>query len=211
MDEYHWKDLETFEVADSWVTNDLVGPFIIVLPGVTNPNGMYVESSGGSQSFEGMIVEELLPKIEARYRTWQEPEGRAIGGISRGGVWSLEIGLRNPKLFGIVGGHSPALSVNHPLPAYDPFLLAEDGAPGQRIYLSAGDTDWARRSTERLRGRLEENGAEVTYQVHEGSHVDALWRLGLPDYLSFYTRAWPRNAEDLPIYEPAADEPLPAE
>jgi enterochelin esterase-like enzyme len=211
MDEQHWRDLEALQIADAWISNDLVGPFIIVLPGVANPHGMYVQSSGGSQSFEGMIVEELMPEIDARYRTWLEPEGRAIGGISRGGIWSLEIGLRNPELFGAVGGHSPALSVNHPLPAYDPFLLAENGAPGQRIYLSAGDKDWARASTVRLRDRLEESSAQVTYQVHEGAHVDALWRLGLPDYLSFYTRQWPDDVEYLPPYESAPPETLPAQ
>ncbi len=201
LNEYHWQSLGVADIADAWFSQGLVGPVILVMPGVTNPEGRYIHSSGGEYSFEGMLVNELLPAIDQEYRTWRQPEGRAVGGISRGGVWSLEIGLLYPDLFGIVGGHSPALAVNHPLPAYDPFLLAEAGAPGQRIYLDAGDADWTRAATIRLRDLLLEKGADVTYQVHEGAHVDRLWRLGLPDYLRFYTRTWPRFVEELPAWE----------
>ncbi|MGC9358360.1 MAG: alpha/beta hydrolase, partial [Anaerolineae bacterium] len=198
LNEHHWKDLGITDIADIWISQGLIGPLIIVMPGVTDADGRYVHSSGGDQSFEGVVVNELVPMIDAEYRTWRVPEGRAIGGISRGGVWSLEIGLRNPDVFGIVGGHSPALAVNHPLPAYDPFFLAESGAPGQRVYLDAGDIDWTRAATLQLHDLLLEKGADVVYQVHEGGHVDALWRQGLPDYLHFYTRTWPATVEDLP-------------
>lgn len=200
MDEMHWEKLGIIRIMDAWISQGLIGPMIVVLPGVSNPHGMYINSSGGDYSFEGMIVNELVPRVDERYRTWDEPEGRAIGGISRGGVWALEIGFRHPDLFGRVGGHSPALSVNHPLPAYDPFVLVESVGPAQRIYLSVGDQDWARAWTIRLRDSLQEVGANVTYQLHEGSHIDDLWRLGLPEYVHFYARDWPHDVEDLPSY-----------
>ncbi|HEY89608.1 MAG TPA: esterase family protein [Thermoflexia bacterium] len=198
MDEEHWVELGVEKIADEWSGRSMMGPLIIVMPGVVNPQGLYINSSGGDHSVEGMVVNELVPLIDDNYRTWQAAEGRALGGISRGGVWALEIGLRNPDIFSIVGAHSPALSVNYPLPAYDPFLLVEDGALGQRIYLSAGDADWARHSTIRLYELLVENEAEVQYQMGEGAHVDRLWRLGLPNYLKFYTETWPRSYDELP-------------
>ena len=204
MNESHWKNLGIVAIADAWVSQNLSGPFIIVLPGVTDSDGRYVHSSGGDNSFEGMLVAELSPLIERTYRTWNTPAGRAIGGISRGGVWSLEIGLRYPELFGIVGGHSPSLSVNYPPQQYDPFFLAQSGATDQRIYLSAGEMDWARGGAVRLHDQLLEKGADVTYEVHTGGHVDDLWRLGLPDYLRFYIRAWPRSAEALPRWTEAS-------
>ncbi len=200
LNEYHWVSLGVTEIVDEWVSQGLIGPLILVMPGVVNPDGLYVYSSGGSDSFEGMLVEELRPAIEHAYRTIRQPTGRAIGGISRGGVWSLEIGLRHPDLFGIVGGHSPALSVNRPFPAYDPFVLAEEGAPNQRVYLDAGDLDWARGGAMQLQEALLAKGADVTYQVHEGGHVDELWQLGLPDYLNFYTSTWPDSFDALPQY-----------
>ncbi len=198
MDETHWFSLGITRIADEWVSEGLCGPFIIVLPGVVNPNGLYVHSSGGDASFEGMIVHEMVPFVDLHYRAWRDPQGRAIGGISRGGVWALEIGLRNPDLFGIVGGHSAALALNQPLPQYDPFLLAETAPADQRLYLDAGDADWARAATIRFRDHLEALGRDVTYQVHQGAHLDETWQMALPDYLRFYTATWPRRAEELP-------------
>ncbi len=200
MDEEHWRTLGITAIADEWIREGWCGPFVIVLPGVTEPNGLYVNSSGGSASFEGMVVEELVPMVDLHYRVWREPAGRAIGGISRGGVWALEIGLRHPELFGTVGGHSPALALNHPLPQYDPFRILETISPTQRIYLDAGDADWARAATIRFRDALQEAGFDVTYQVHHGSHVDETWQMALPDYLRFYTEPWPRSAEALPYW-----------
>lgn len=207
MNEQHWVNLGLLNIADAWITQKLVGPFIVVLPGVVNPDGLYVNSSGGSGSFEGMVVTELLPRIDETYRTIREPWARAIGGISRGGVWSLEIGLRNPNLFAVVGGHSPALSLNRPYPAYDPYALARNGAPDQRLYLTGGDADWARAGAITLRDLLLEYGADVTYQVHKGGHVDELWALGLPDYLNFYTAKWPTTAAALPWWVELRDLP----
>lgn len=201
LDERHWITLGIDVLVDDWTSREIVGPFIVVLPGVGS-DGLYVNSSGGAWSFEGMFVDELLPTIDQAYRTWRDPDGRAIGGISRGGVWSIEIALRHQDLFSIVGGHSPALALNRPMPQYDPFLLAKEGAPGMRIYLDAGNLDWARASTLQFYDVLVEHGANVTYQVHEGGHVDALWRGGLPDYIDFYTLMWPRSFADLPLWEP---------
>lgn len=200
LNEYHWDTLGIDELVDDWIGREIVGPFIVVMPGVSS-NGLYVNSSGGSWSFEGMFVDELVPLIDRTYNTWRVPEGRAVGGISRGGVWAIEIAFRHQDLFGIVGGHSPALALNRPLPQYDPFLLIEDGVEGLRIYLDAGDLDWARASTVRLKDALLAQEADVIYQVHEGGHVDALWQGGLQDYVDFYALTWPGSFETLPPWE----------
>jgi enterochelin esterase-like enzyme len=212
LDERHWDFLGIDELADDWIIRQIAGPFLIVMPGVRS-DGLYVNSSGGSWSFEGMLADELVPLIDQNYRTWRDPAGRAIGGISRGGVWALEIAFRHQDLFSIVGGHSPALALNRPLPQYDPFLLIRDGVAGMRIYLDAGSLDWARSSTLRLYDALVEAAADVTYQIHEGGHVDALWQGGIVDYADFYTLTWPDSFETLPFWEaipvesPAAQTP----
>lgn len=199
MDEGHWDSLSIDELSDDWISREIIGPFIIVMPGVSS-DGLYVNSSGGSNSFEGMFVDELIPAVDEAYRTWQGREGRSIGGISRGGVWALEIALRHAEFFGAVGAHSPALALNRPLPQYDPFVLVQEGPPDLRFYLNAGDADWARASTIRLRDLLLEKEADVVYQVHEGSHVDALWHRALPDSLAFYTSTWSPSFEALPVW-----------
>lgn len=205
LDERHWDDLGIDEWSDDWVSRGLIGPFLIVLPGVSK-DGLYVYSSGGAGSFEGFVIDELVPLMDATYRTVRAPAGRAVGGISRGGVWALEIAMRHTDVFVAVGGHSPALALNRPLPQYDPFLLAGTAATGLRYYLDAGDADWANAATIRLRDLLIELGGDVTYDVHPGGHVDELWSSSIPDYLSFYAAMWPGSHSALPIWSP----PTPA-
>jgi len=196
LDERHWDALGVDELADDWVSRQVVGPFIIVMPGV-GKDGLYVNSSGGSASFEGMMIDELVPLIDTAYSTWADPSGRAVGGISRGGVWALEIALRHQDVFSIVGAHSPALALNRPLPQYDPFLLATQDVTSLRFYLDAGDKDWSRTTTMQFDELLKNQGVDVIYQTHEGGHTDALWSSAMSDYIDYYTLTWPRTFDEL--------------
>lgn len=189
-DEAHWDDLGVDEAADARIVEGVFGPFIIVLPGA-DAAGLYVTTSGGAQSFEEQLVNELMPHIDANYRSLQTREGRAIGGISRGGVWALEIAFRHSDAFGIVGAHSPALSANRAPPAYDPFvLLREPGVEGLRIYLSTGDADWTRQETVQLHDALQAEGIVSQLAIHPGAHEDGHWQRHLGEYLAFYTAGW---------------------
>ena len=203
LDEWHWDDLGIDEWSDDWVSRGITGPYIVILPGVSQ-GGLYVYSSGGEQSFEGFVANELVPAIDAAYRTIPSASRRAVGGISRGGVWALEIALRHQDLFGSVGAHSPALALNRPLPQYDPYRLVQEGISGLRIYLAAGDGDWARAATIQLRNDLQKLEADVTYEVHTGRHVDELWRGAIPDYIAFYSAVWHGSYDELPEWALAA-------
>lgn len=189
-DESHWDDLGVDEAADARIGEGAVHPFIIVLPGA-DAEGLYVTTSGGAQSFEEQLVNELMPHVDERFRTLQTREARAIGGISRGGVWALEIGFRHADAFGIVGAHSPALSANRAPPVYDPFaLLREPGVERLRIYLSAGEADWARQETVELHQALARQGIQSELAIHPGAHQDEQWQRQLGEYLAFYTSGW---------------------
>lgn len=189
-DESHWDVLGVDERADAGIVNGSMNPFIIVLPGADS-GGLYVTTSGGPGSFEEQLVNELMPHVDATYRTVQTREARAIGGISRGGVWALEIAFRHPDAFGVVGAHSPALSANRAPAVYDPFvLLREPGVEGLRVYLSAGNADWARQATVNLQEALVHEGVNSQLVIHDGAHRDELWREHVGDYLAFYAAGW---------------------
>ncbi len=192
FDEHHWDNLGAAEVADLGIRSAAYPPFIIVMPNCDpSPEGIFIHTSGGDRSVEGLVINELLPYIDRTYRTQTQREGRAIGGISRGGVWSLEIGFLHSDLFAIVGGHSAALSLNYPHPLYDPYnMVANPSLKTLRIWLDAGDADWARTGTAQLHQLLEENGVPHEYVVGEGDHVDDYWSQMMPAYLAFYTASW---------------------
>ncbi|MCS6870134.1 MAG: esterase family protein, partial [Anaerolineae bacterium] len=102
-------------------TGDLP-PMILVMPS----GGTLADenSFARSRSWASVILEELLPNVEQNFCTWNAREGRAIGGISRGGFWALHIAFRYPELFGAVGAHSPALYEDNAPPDANPLFLA---------------------------------------------------------------------------------------
>lgn len=90
-------------------------PFIIVVP--EGRNGWYTDSATvPAEKFESYLVRELIPDVDARFRTLASREGRAIAGLSMGGYGSLKFGLKYPSLFAFAGSMSGALSAASWLP-----------------------------------------------------------------------------------------------
>ncbi len=53
-------------------------------------------------TLEPILINELLPHIDATYRTIATREGRIIEGFSMGGYGTARSGLKYPQLFGAV-------------------------------------------------------------------------------------------------------------
>jgi enterochelin esterase-like enzyme len=184
-----WDDMGIDELAEEGIQAGKLPPCILVIP--RGGEWLYVGTSGGDVSFDAQVVKDLVPHIDQVYRTMTNRDARAIGGISRGGVWSLEIAMMHPDLFGIVGAHSPALSVNLAPPAYDPFyLMSRPGVDQLRIYLDSGDVDWTRESTKNLHEALDSQGIANVYTQHNGGHAKTLWSEYMAEYILFYTANW---------------------
>jgi enterochelin esterase-like enzyme len=190
FDDAHWDEIGLDEAADKGIAAETLPPFIIAMPAADN-EGTYTKTSGGAQSFEGVLLGEFIPFVEANYRVSRRAAERAIGGMSRGAVWSLEIAFRNPKFFSAVGGHSAALNVNLAPPVYDPIYLAADPAiRGLRIFLDAGQGDWVLPGMEELHGALTAAGVVHDYHIFEGFHNDGYWATHVAEYLAFYASDW---------------------
>lgn len=61
--------------------------------------GMYVDWADGSAPVESMIVRDLVPHIDATYRTRAVREGRLLDGFSMGGYGAARLGFKFPELF----------------------------------------------------------------------------------------------------------------
>lgn len=185
-----WINVGLTEAADAAIVSGALPPFLIVMP-LSPLRGLYMFSGGGSQSYEAVVVNDLIPHIDRTYPTIPTREGRAIGGLSRGAYWSLEIAFRHPDLFRAVGGHSAALSVATAPPGYHPYELAASPAIRDlRIYLDTGENDYLREGPERLHGLLDANGVPHIYSVNPGAHDEAYWAAHVAEYLAFYAAEW---------------------
>ncbi len=57
-------------------------------------------------AFEDVMVKDLIPMIDATYRTVPDREHRAMAGLSMGGMQTFQIGLKHLDLFAYLGGFS---------------------------------------------------------------------------------------------------------
>ena len=187
--EEQWLDLGLADLVDEAAASGSLTPMILVL--ARQPEPLFSNSDGGQGSYETEFLEGLVKAVDQSYRTVAGPEGRAVVGLSRGGVWALEIGMRNPGQIGAVAALSPALAVNYARQAYDPMRLAETGDPlPPRFLLAAGETDWARGGTEALAAGLSGRGVATQIILVPGNHSDPTWQALLPSVIAFLAGAF---------------------
>jgi S-formylglutathione hydrolase FrmB len=84
-----------------------MGEAIVVAPDCfTRWGGAQYLDSLAIGHYETHVVREVVPAIDARFRTIATREARAIGGKSSGGFGALVLAMRNPELFSAVASHA---------------------------------------------------------------------------------------------------------
>jgi S-formylglutathione hydrolase FrmB len=71
--------------------------FIVFVNGL--PGGMYLDWKDGSVRVESMLIQDLLPRVDATHRTVAARGGRVIEGFSMGGYGAARLGFSHPDLF----------------------------------------------------------------------------------------------------------------
>jgi S-formylglutathione hydrolase FrmB/LysM repeat protein len=88
-------------------------PIIVVMPDggqagwYSNPVGSFV----GPRNWETFHMAQLIPWIEANFRTYAEYDGRAVGGFSMGGFGALKYAAKYYGHFASVSSHSGPASL----------------------------------------------------------------------------------------------------
>jgi predicted alpha/beta superfamily hydrolase len=67
------------------------------------------KTSGKADAYGRMLVEEIKPFIDSRYRTMADKSHTGMGGASLGGLVSLYLGLKYPDTFGKLALMSPSV------------------------------------------------------------------------------------------------------
>jgi len=133
------------------ITENKTPPMIVVYV-----NGMirsgYVDSADGKIPVETVTIKELIPHIDATYRTIASREGRMVEGFSMGGGGAAKWGFKHPDMFGsisIIDGAMFAPDGNGK--GAEKFKASDEG---DRQRLAANDP-WklAEKNVDQLKGR----------------------------------------------------------
>ncbi|PJF32698.1 MAG: hypothetical protein CUN52_00310 [Phototrophicales bacterium] len=185
-DDNHWLRLGLQSYLDHMISNGELPPMIVVLP---FGNWIANENRFGIDSWGAVFLDQLMPLVESTYRIDAQKQSRAIGGISRGGFWAYQIGLRRPDLFNAIGGHSAFFDRFHAPPDANPLDLALS-APNietMRLWLDRGANDYAAPGLDIMNERLMQRGVSYTYIIHPvGEHNNTYWSAHVAEYIQFY-------------------------
>ncbi|GIW05503.1 MAG: hypothetical protein KatS3mg060_0308 [Dehalococcoidia bacterium] len=214
-----WVDFGAVDVADSLFSNAKVPSFIMVFP--QGDQSYWFNHPQGGDAWADYLTEEVVPLIDSRYRTIPRRAGRAIGGLSMGATGALQIALRRPDLFSVVGAHSPSFRTTPDADVfwffsdpiyyrqYDPFVLVRTtrAAERLRIWLDVGDADPWRDRTEQFDALLTSRGIPHRFTIGQGEHEGTYWGARMADYLTFYGYALISPAGGPETLDPASVPP----
>jgi len=123
--------------------------------------------------FYPILLNDLIPFIDATFRTLADRENRAMAGTSWGGLQTLHVTLSNPDKFSFIGGFSPDL----PDPTIEKiFDNVDDFNKRVKVFfLSSGSEEGSRNTNIRnLHESLEKAGARHVYYESPGTEHEWL-------------------------------------
>ena len=163
---------------DSAIRSGALPPMIAVM---VNGKGasFYRDTPSGDAPVESVIVKDLIPHVDATYRTIAERRGRIIQGYSMGGYGAAHLGFKYPELFGTVVADAGAMSGKF-FPEEHPNQLAQQNADklrGQtRIRIAVGADDDLLPASRQLHELLDELKIEHAYEIVPGvAHNSVLY------------------------------------
>jgi predicted alpha/beta superfamily hydrolase len=146
------------------------------------------KAGGRASDYARMLIEELKPAIDARYRTLADGNNTAVGGSSLGGLLSLYLTLKHPDVFRLAAVMSPSVWWSDRAIVRD--VDAFTGKP-LRLWLDIGGREGgeALRDARELRDHLLAKGwDEDTFHYHEdrrGDHSERAWARRVRSALEF--------------------------
>jgi enterochelin esterase family protein len=157
------------------------------------PANRSIEYDTVSDAYASFLEQEILPQVAKEYRFTDDPEMRAICGISSGGICAMSVAWHRPDLFRKVMSHVGSfvdIRGGHDFP---PMIRKGDRKP-LRIYLQGGAEDldnqfghWPLANQE-MAAALKFKGYDHEFVFGTGGHNDIHGSSVLPDAMRWLWR-----------------------
>lgn len=199
-DEDAWSTLgRTCQILDNLIAQRKARPMIVVM---TNGNPFDAAAPGeapprkdeegggifsmGSGRFEKSLVDDVIPFVEEHYRTKDGKSNRAVGGLSMGGMQTMNLAFDHSMVFDYYGVMS--MGITDPGPDGRSWFQNVDArlnslkTTGYKLYwIGCGTDDFLYDAAQNLVSKLEEAGMEYTYRESSGGHTWSNWRIYLSE------------------------------
>jgi S-formylglutathione hydrolase FrmB len=172
------------------ITEGSIKPVIMVFPNCGNFS-MFCDSYDGTIMGETILIKELIPFIDANYRTIPSAEGRALEGFSMGGFGAVKLAFKYPGMFcsvaAIAGSFHDLESVSKNRPevyqhmfgangsyfnSNSPYILAEKNTGlikrNLKLKFVNGSNDFTIENNYKLNRHLDSLGIDYEFKQLEG-------------------------------------------
>jgi enterochelin esterase-like enzyme len=170
-------------ILDNLLAQGKIKPMVVVMPlgygtmSFLRDHNVWNQSATIDQNtslFSKGLLTEVIPQVESAYNVSRKREGRAIVGLSMGGLQSLTTGLTNTDKFAWVGGFSSAvhaLNFDGPLATLDP-----KKADLRLLWIACGTEDRLIEPNRSFVAFLKSKNMPVTQIETPGMHTWMVWR-----------------------------------
>jgi enterochelin esterase-like enzyme len=203
--------------TDRLIASGSIPPTIIVMPDAGST--WYVDRK---ENMESAFIQDLMPDVEANFRTVAARNGRVIGGLSMGGYGSLRFALKYPEKFAAAALLSPAIYDPEPpetsgarrvgvfgAPAYDTAVWKQLNYPALweaylakkqpvPMYINSGDDDefMIESDATKLYSLLRKNRQPAELRIVNGAHTWPVWESTIDDAMQYIYRYVTRPVMD---------------
>lgn len=181
-------------ILDNLIAAGQAKPMIIVMPRGHVMADAQIDREKNNDVLQQVLYNEVVPYVDANYRTLTDRANRAIVGLSMGGGQTLRFGLQNTALFASVVGLSPA--IRYPEDTYKKMfadLIANPARTNQQmklLMLLCGSKDHLVDASDAFDRFLTANGITHEYRRTDyeplwpgrrDDHTWPIWRMNLRD------------------------------
>ncbi|HTN15605.1 MAG TPA: alpha/beta hydrolase-fold protein [Sphingomonadaceae bacterium] len=173
-------------IVDNLLAEGKAVPMIVVMPfGHTpdRPGGNMLDNT----DFGDDLIGDLIPYVDANFRTLADQHHRAMAGLSMGGAHTLRFGLTHPEIFDYIGIFSMGLGVAGPedvqrYESANDTALHKAASDLDLVYYAIGKEDFLYASAAPTRAMFDKYGIRYTYHESGGGHTWINWRRYLADF-----------------------------
>ena len=180
-------------ILDNLIAEKKAVPMVVVMEkGYATKAGEQPAAPGrgfGGGAFEDVVLKDLIPMIDATYRSIADRDHRAIAGLSMGSGQAMQIGLTHADTFSAVGAFSGVFRQGDVKSAYGG-VFADPTAFDKKmglLYLHSGDQgldEGIHKAAEDLYYTLQKGGSKnVVFRDLKGQgHEWQTWRVAFHDF-----------------------------
>jgi enterochelin esterase family protein len=182
-DETHWTRLgAAADILDNLLADSKIEPMAVVMPScrLVKPGAAPANMFAGYDEFRDDLLGDIMPLVEARFRVRKEREGRALAGLSMGGLQTLDIGLTNLDKFSALGVFSSGWFPDRREKfVKDHGAILSDPETNRRLklfWIANSKRDIAYQNNMAMLKLFDERGLKYQYREGQGGHDFKSWR-----------------------------------